>query len=169
MTPTDRDLEALALTLGRALEKRHWRLAVAESCTGGWIGKTVTDVAGSSQWFDGGIVAYSNAAKIGLLGVSGDVLAAHGAVTEETVCAMAEGARSRFAADLAVAVSGVAGPGGGTADKPVGTVHFAWAEPGGVTAARRIFAGSRESVRRLTVALALERLIEILAQHERSA
>ena len=169
MTPTDRDLEALALTLGRALEKRHWRLAVAESCTGGWIGKTVTDVAGSSQWFDGGIVAYSNAAKIGLLGVSGDVLAAHGAVSEEAVRAMAEGARSRFAADFAVAVSGVAGPGGGTADKPVGTVHFAWAEPGGVTAARRIFAGSRESVRRLTVALALERLIEIVAQHERSA
>lgn len=169
MTPTDRNLEALALTLGRALEKRHWRLAVAESCTGGWIGKTVTDVAGSSQWFDGGIVAYSNAAKIGLLGVSGDVLAAHGAVSEETVRAMAEGARSRFAADLAVAVSGVAGPGGGTADKPVGTVHFAWAEPGSITAARRIFAGSRESVRRLTVALALERLIEIVAQHERSA
>ena len=169
MTPTDRDLEALALTLGRELEKRRWRLAVAESCTGGWIAKAVTDVAGSSQWFEGGIVAYSNAAKVGLLGVSGDVLAAHGAVSEETVCAMAEGARSRFAADIAVAVSGVAGPGGGTADKPVGMVHFAWAEPGGVTAARRIFAGSRESVRRLTVALALERLIEIVAQHERSA
>jgi len=169
VTPTDRDLEALALTLGRALEKRRWRLAVAESCTGGWIAKAVTDVAGSSQWFEGGIVAYSNAAKVGLLGVSGDVLAAHGAVSEETVCAMAEGARSRFAADIAVAVSGVAGPGGGTADKPVGMVHFAWAEPGGVTAARRIFAGSRESVRRLTVALALERLIEIVAQHERSA
>jgi len=169
VTPTDRDLEALALTLGRELEKRRWRLAVAESCTGGWIAKAVTDVAGSSQWFEGGIVAYSNAAKVGLLGVSGDVLAAHGAVSEETVCAMAEGARSRFAADIAVAVSGVAGPGGGTADKPVGMVHFAWAEPGGVTAARRIFAGSRESVRRLTVALALERLIEIVAQHERSA
>jgi nicotinamide-nucleotide amidase len=164
MTPTDRDLEALALTLGRALEKRRWRLAVAESCTGGWIAKAVTDVAGSSHWFDGGIVAYSNAAKLGLLGVPSDVLAAHGAVSEETVRAMAEGARSRFAADLAVAVSGVAGPGGGTADKPVGTVHFAWAAPGGVTAARRIFAGSRESVRRQTVALALERLVEIVAE-----
>ena len=164
MTPTDRDLEALALTLGRALEKRGWRLAVAESCTGGWIAKAVTDVAGSSHWFDGGIVAYSNAAKLGLLGVPGDVLAAHGAVSEETVRAMAEGARTRFAADLAVAVSGVAGPSGGTADKPVGTVHFAWAEPRGVTAARRIFAGSRESVRRLTVALALGRLVEIVAE-----
>jgi len=162
MTPTDRDLEELAQKLGRALEKRGWRLATAESCTGGWIGKAVTDVAGSSQWFSGGIVAYSNAAKVGLLGVSGDVLA-HGAVSEETVCAMAEGARGRFAADIAVAVSGIAGPGGGTADKPVGTVHFAWAEPGSVTAARRIFAGSRETVRRLTVALALERLNELVA------
>jgi nicotinamide-nucleotide amidase len=164
MTPTDRDLEALALTLGRALEKRGWRLAAAESCTGGWIAKAVTDVAGSSHWFEGGIVAYSNAAKLGLLGVPNDVLAAHGAVSEETVRAMAEGARSRFAAELAVAVSGVAGPSGGTADKPVGTVHFAWAEPGGVTAARRIFVGSRESVRRQTVALALERLVEIVAE-----
>jgi len=163
MTPTDRDLEEWAQKLGRALEKRGWRLATAESCTGGWIGKAVTDVAGSSQWFSGGIVAYSNAAKVGLLGVSGDVLAAHGAVSEETVCAMAEGARGRFAADIAVAVSGIAGPGGGTADKPVGTVHFAWAEPGSVTAARRIFAGSRETVRRLTVALALERLNELVA------
>jgi nicotinamide-nucleotide amidase len=164
MTPTDRELEELALKLGRALEKRRWRLATAESCTGGWIGKAVTDVAGSSQWFSGGIVAYSNAAKVGLLGVPGDAIAAHGAVSEETVCAMAEGARSRFAADLAVAVSGVAGPGGGSADKPVGTVHFAWAEAGGVTAARRIFAGGRESVRRQTVAVALERLIELAAE-----
>lgn len=169
MTPTDRDLEALAVTLGRALEKRGWRLSAAESCTGGWIAKAVTDVAGSSQWFDGGIVAYSNAAKVALLGVPSDVLAAHGAVSEATVRAMAEGARSRFAADLAVAVSGVAGPGGGTADKPVGTVHFAWAAPGGVTAARRIFAGNRESVRRQTVALALERLLELAAKDERSA
>jgi len=163
MTPSDRDLEAVAQKLGRALQERRSRMATAESCTGGWIAKAVTDVAGSSQWFEGGIVAYSNAAKIGLLGLSGDMLAAHGAVSEETVCAMAEGARSRFAADIAVAVSGIAGPGGGTADKPVGTVHFAWAEPSGVTAARRIFAGSRETVRRLTVALALERLNELVA------
>ena len=121
MTPTDRDLEEVALKLGRALHVRGWRLAAAESCTGGWIAKVLTDVAGSSQWFDGGVVAYSNAAKTALLGVSSDVLAAHGAVSEETVRAMAEGARSRFSADLAVAVSGIAGPGGGTADKPVGT------------------------------------------------
>jgi nicotinamide-nucleotide amidase len=162
MTPTDRDLEASALKLGRALHVRGWRLAAAESCTGGWIAKVLTDVAGSSQWFDGGVVAYSNAAKTALLGVGSDLLAAHGAVSEEAVCAMAEGARSRFATELAVAVSGIAGPGGGTADKPVGTVHFAWAAPSGTTAARRIFAGSRESVRRQTVALALERLVDLV-------
>lgn len=169
MTPADRDLEALASKLGGALHARHLRVATAESCTGGWIAKALTDIAGSSQWFDGGVVAYSNAAKIALLGVPGDVLAAHGAVSEAVVRAMAEGARSRFAADLAVAVSGVAGPGGGSADKPVGTVHFAWAAPGGVTAARRIFAGDRETVRRLTVALALERLVELVAEDDRRA
>jgi nicotinamide-nucleotide amidase len=162
MTPTDRDLEASALKLGRALHIRGWRLAAAESCTGGWIAKVLTDVAGSSQWFDGGVVAYSNAAKTALLGVGSDLLAAHGAVSEEAVYAMAEGARSRFATELAVAVSGIAGPGGGTADKPVGTVHFAWASPTGTTAARRIFAGSREAVRRQTVALALERLVDLV-------
>jgi nicotinamide-nucleotide amidase len=167
VTPTDRDLEEVALKLGRALHVRGWRLAAAESCTGGWIAKVLTDVPGSSQWFDGGVVAYSNAAKTGLLGVSSDVLTAHGAVSEEAVRAMAEGARSRFAADLAVAVSGIAGPGGGTADKPVGTVHFAWAAAGGMTAARRIFAGSRESVRRQTVGLALERLVDLVWDDER--
>ncbi|HXS80695.1 MAG TPA: CinA family protein [Gammaproteobacteria bacterium] len=169
MTPSDRDLEALALKLGRALQERRARVATAESCTGGWIAKALTDVPGSSQWFDGGIVAYSNAAKIALLGVPGDALAAHGAVSEETVRAMAEGARTRFAADFAVAVSGIAGPDGGSADKPVGTVHFAWAAPGGVTAARRIFAGGRETVRRLTVALAIERLVELVVGDERRA
>jgi nicotinamide-nucleotide amidase len=167
VTPTDRDLEALALKLGRALHVRGWRLSAAESCTGGWIAKVLTDVAGSSQWFDGGVVSYSNAAKTALLGVSTDVLAAHGAVSEETVCAMAEGARARFGTELAVAVSGIAGPGGGTADKPVGLVHFAWAAPGGTTAARRIFAGNRDAVRRQAVALALERLVELTYADER--
>jgi len=163
MTPTDRDLGSLALTVGRALTARGWRLAAAESCTGGWIAKALTDVAGSSQWFEGGIVAYSNAAKIALLGVPGEILAAHGAVSGPVVQAMAEGVRSRFATELAVAVSGIAGPGGGTQDKPVGTVHFAWAVQGGVTAARRIYAGDRETVRRQTVALALERVVELVS------
>lgn len=167
MSTTDRDLEELALKLGRALHVRGWRLATAESCTGGWIAKVLTDVAGSSQWFDGGVVAYSNAAKIELLGVPSETLAVHGAVSEETVRAMADGARRRFAVDLAVAVSGIAGPGGGTQDKPVGTVHFAWAAPDRGMAARRIFPGSRETVRRHTVALALERLVELVSDDER--
>jgi nicotinamide-nucleotide amidase len=167
VTPSDKDLEALALKVGRAMQVRGWRLAAAESCTGGWIAKALTDVAGSSQWFEGCVVSYSNASKTELLGVPADVLAAHGAVSEETVRAMADGARRRFAADLAVAVSGVAGPGGGTPDKPVGTVHIAWGAPNGVTAARRIFAGGREAVRRQTVAVALERLIELAWDDER--
>ena len=162
----DKDLEALALKLGHALHVRGWRVAVAESCTGGWIAKALTDVAGSSQWFEGGVVAYSNKAKTDLLGVASSVLTAHGAVSEEAVCAMADGARTRFSAELAVAVSGIAGPGGGTPEKPVGTVHFAWAAPTGLTAARRIFAGTREIVRRQTVALALERLIELVGHDE---
>ena len=169
MIENDRDLEELALKLGRALHVRGWRLATAESCTGGWIAKVLTDVAGSSQWFDGGVVAYSNAAKTELLGVPSETLAVHGAVSEETARAMADGARRRFAVDLAVAVTGIAGPGGGTPDKPVGTVHFAWAAPDRVMAARRIFAGSRESVRRQTVALALERLVDLVWDDERRA
>lgn len=169
MTPTDRDLEALALKLGRALTVRGWRAAAAESCTGGWIAKVLTDIAGSSQWFDGSVVAYSNAAKQELLGVPSDVLATHGAVSEETVRAMAEGARQRLGVDVAVAVSGIAGPTGGTADKPVGTVHFAWAAPTGVTAARRIYAGSREAVRRQSVSLALERLVDLVWDDARHA
>jgi nicotinamide-nucleotide amidase len=168
MTPGDKELEALALKLGRALQVRGWRLAAAESCTGGWIAKALTDVAGSSQWFEGGVVSYSNAAKTGLLGVPADVLAAHGAVSEQAVRAMAEGARTRFAADLAVAVSGIAGPGGGSEDKPVGTVHFAWAAAAGTSAARRNFAGGREAVRRQSVALALERLIELVSHDGRA-
>ena len=169
MSETDRDLEELVLKLGRALHVRGWRLATAESCTGGWIAKVLTDVAGSSQWFDGGVVAYSNAAKTELLGVPTETLAVHGAVSEETARAMADGARRRFAVDLAVAVTGIAGPGGGTPDKPVGTVHFAWAAPDRVMAARRIFVGGREAVRRHTVALALERLVDLVWDDERRA
>jgi nicotinamide-nucleotide amidase len=166
MTPSDEDLEAIAAKLGRALQARGWRLAAAESCTGGWIAKALTDVPGSSAWFDGAVVSYSNAAKTDLLGVPADVLAAHGAVSEDTVRAMADGARRRFGTELAVAVSGIAGPDGGTRDKPVGTVHFAWAAPGGVTAARRIFAGNRELVRRQSVVFALERLVELASSND---
>jgi len=169
MTATDQELEALALRLGRALLVRGWRVATAESCTGGWIAKTLTDVPGSSQWFDGSIVSYSNAAKTNLLGVSQELLAAHGAVSEQVVRAMANGARERFHTELAMAVSGIAGPDGGTPDKPVGTVCFAWATPTGTGtgAARRVFAGGRDSVRRQSVAFAIERLVDLVWRDER--
>ena len=169
MTPTDQELEALALKLGRALHVRGWRVATAESCTGGWIAKALTDVPGSSQWFDGGVVSYSNAAKTKLLGVPAEVIQAHGGVSEPAVKAMVEGACGRFGAELGVAVSGVAGPGGGSAAKPIGTVWFAWATPAGVTTLCHHFAGGREAVRRQTVAVALERLIELVWRDERTS
>jgi nicotinamide-nucleotide amidase len=165
--PSDANLEALALRLGRALLVRRARVATAESCTGGWIAKALTDVPGSSQWFESGIVAYSNAAKDALLGVSSDVIARHGAVSEPVVRAMAEGARAQLGVDLAVAVSGIAGPDGGSPDKPVGTVWFAWAAPSSTTAERQVFGGDREAVRRQSVALALERLLALVWVDER--
>jgi len=168
VSPADAELEALALKLGRALHVRGRRVAAAESCTGGWIAKALTDVAGSSQWFDGSVVSYSNAAKTELLGVPAEALETHGAVSEPAVRAMAEGARSRFGTQLAVAVSGVAGPTGGSADKPVGTVWFAWATPTEVTTLLRHFSGDREAVRRQTVAVALERLIDLVWLDERA-
>jgi nicotinamide-nucleotide amidase len=161
MTPTDDELTALAARLGRALEARNLRVATAESCTGGWIAKALTDVPGSSRWLEGGVVAYSNSAKSSLLGVPAGIVAAHGAVSEQVVRAMAEGARARFGVPLTVAVSGVAGPDGGTPDKPVGTVWFAWASGRETTAARERFDGDRETVRRRSVDLALRRLLEL--------
>jgi nicotinamide-nucleotide amidase len=163
VTPTDAELAALALRVGRALEARNLRVATAESCTGGWIAKALTDIPGSSQWLEGGVVAYSNAAKSALLGVPAGTIAAHGAVSEPVVRAMAEGARARFGVPLTVAVSGIAGPDGGTPDKPVGTVWFAWASGRETTAARERFDGDRDAVRRLSVAFALDRLLELAA------
>jgi len=154
--PSDRELEALAMRLGRALLVRGWRVATAESCTGGWVAKAITDVAGSSQWFDSGVVSYSNAAKEQFLGVPRELLEAHGAVSEPVVRAMADGARARMDVALAVAVSGIAGPGGGTADKPVGTVWFAWSTPQGTSAERCEFGGDREAIRRFSVTHALK-------------
>ena len=161
MISGDAELEDLARRLGRALLARNLRVATAESCTGGWIAKALTDVAGSSQWLEGGIVAYSNAAKSALLGVPAELIAAHGAVSEPVARAMAEGARARLGVALAVAVSGIAGPDGGTPDKPVGTVWFAWANGRQTTAAREQLGGDREAVRRRCVAVALRRLIEL--------
>ncbi|ABI56833.1 CinA family protein [Alkalilimnicola ehrlichii MLHE-1] len=160
------DDAALAERAGRLAElltRRQWRLAVAESCTGGWIGKVITDLAGSSDWFERGWIVYSNAAKVADLGVPEALLARHGAVSAPVVEALAAGARERSGANAALSVSGVAGPTGGTAEKPVGLVWFGWALPSGrVCCERRLFAGDREAVRREAVALALDGLRERL-------
>lgn len=135
-------------------------LATAESCTGGWIAQAVTTVPGASAWFERGFVVYSNAAKEELLGVRPATLAAHGAVSEETVREMAEGALERSRAQVAVAVSGIAGPTGGTPEKPVGTVCLAWAVRSGPTRVEtRRFSGDREAVRRQAVEAALEGIV----------
>ena len=160
---TDRDLARLAARVGRRLLKNKLTVATAESCTGGWIAKALTDVAGSSQWFVEGFVTYSNESKIRRLGVSSAVLKREGAVSEAAVRAMAAGAIRRTGARLAVAVSGIAGPGGAVAGKPVGTVWLGWAERRGraihVGAELRRFRGNREAVRRKAVRRAFEGLL----------
>jgi nicotinamide-nucleotide amidase len=156
-------LTALATRVGEALSARQLRLVTAESCTGGWIAKAITDIAGSSGWFDRGFVTYSNLSKQELLGVSGALIDDHGAVSEAVVLAMAEGALRGSPAEAAVAVSGIAGPGGGTPDKPVGTVWIAWALTGTPPEAIGVeLDGDRERVRRETVRLALQGLLERL-------
>lgn len=160
----DKELATLSREVGDALAARGWLLATAESCTGGWIAEVVTATAGSSNWFDRGFVTYSNDAKTDMLGVAAATLAAHGAVSPETVREMAAGALGRSRADVAVAVSGVAGPGGGSADKPVGMVCIGWAARGGeVQALTCHFDGDREAVRRQTVIRALAGVIALAA------
>ena len=163
--PSDPHLQELAIRIGAALRARDRVLALAESCTGGWIAKVITDVPGSSGWFDRGFVTYSNTAKIDLLGVPKTTIVAHGAVSGDVVAAMTAGALQRSPADVVIAVSGVAGPDGGTADKPVGTVYLAWALRGGPPHIKRHrFAGDREAVRRQTVAVALQGLLDVFAR-----
>ena len=159
----DATLQELAATVGARVLAAGRRLVTAESCTGGWIGKVLTDVPGSSAWFAGGGITYSNELKQRVLGVQAVTLAHHGAVSEATVREMAEGALANFGGDIAVAVSGIAGPDGGSAGKPVGTVCFAWSQRGETITAteRKIFSGDRESVRRQTVAHALARILEL--------
>jgi len=156
------DIAEMAARLGRALEARGWRVATAESCTGGLVAGAITGVAGSSAWFDRGFVTYSNEAKVEMLGVRPATLAACGAVSEPTAREMAQGALTTSTADLAVAVTGIAGPSGGTPDKPVGLVCFAWALRGGaVEAASAHFPGDRPAVREASVAVALEGLLRL--------
>jgi nicotinamide-nucleotide amidase len=144
------------------LLKKAWYLCTAESCTGGQIAATCTDLAGSSAWFERGFVTYSNAAKTGMLGVDAALIAQHGAVSEAVVRAMAQGALTHSLAQVAVAVTGVAGPGGGSADKPVGTVWFGFALPNHVSTELRHFGGDRAAVRQATVRHALTRLAQLI-------
>ncbi len=159
MIPDDARLLKLAREVGVWLAARDERLATAESCTAGWIAKAVTDVPGSSEWFIGGIASYADAAKTALLGVPEELLKKEGAVSQAVVEAMARGALERTGADRAVAVSGIAGPAGGTPEKPVGTVWFAWARRDGdeVKFKTRLehYQGDREGIRRQTVGRAL--------------
>ena len=161
--PSDLVLLRQARQVGRALVARDWRVATAESCTAGWVAKVLTDIPGSSRWVEGGYVVYSNAAKMRDLRVPMATLRRHGAVSEPTVLAMARGAVQATGADLAVAVSGIAGPDGGTAQKPVGTVWFGVAGRNRATRATatvRVFRGDREAVRRQSVAVALQLILQ---------
>ncbi len=147
----------LVTQLAQALTGRGWMMTTAESCTGGLIAGACTELAGSSLWFDRGVVTYSNEAKVDLLGVPAELIAQHGAVSEAVAMAMAQGALAKSKAQIAVAVTGVAGPGGGSPDKPVGTVWLAWAcHDGLVQAERHVFGGDRAAVRSATVRCALQ-------------
>lgn len=153
-------LEKLAECLGNRLLERGESVAAAESCTGGWVAQTLTAIAGSSAWFDRGFVTYSNAAKIDMLGVAETTLARHGAVSEATARAMAQGALAHSLADWTLAITGIAGPSGGSPEKPVGTVCFAWASRDGACEAQtRLFSGDRAAVREQSVRHALGGLL----------
>ena len=163
---TERDANEIARlsnTVARLLLSSELRLAVAESCTGGWVAMALTAIPGSSEWFDRGYVTYSNIAKQQVLGVSETTLQRFGAVSEQTVAEMIAGTLAASGTDLALAISGIAGPGGGSAEKPVGTVWFAWQrkqrQP---VTARRLFEGDREAVRRQAVVHGLQGLIELV-------
>lgn len=168
-------LDGLAAALGQRLASHGLTLVTAESCTGGWVAKVVTDVPGSSGWFDRGFVTYADLAKCDMLGVSPETLDAQGAVSEAVVREMALGALARSHAQVALAISGIAGPGGGSTDKPVGTVWFAWALRGAIAGAavpgtQQVwtqllrFAGNRDEVRHQSVRVALGRLLELLPE-----
>lgn len=163
----DKELTALAQRTGDLLVARGLMLTTAESCTGGWVAQTATSVSGCSHWFERGFVTYSNAAKREMLGVREATLKDYGAVSEEVVREMADGAVARSHAQLSVAISGIAGPGGGTLEKPVGTVCLAWGGIDLVTRARtEHFQGDRESVRRQCVIAALEGVMELIGQRQ---
>lgn len=165
MVVSEAELEALAAEVGLTLQRRNWMLATAESCTGGWIAQVVTAIAGSSEWFERGFVTYSNVAKQEMLGVQAATLMQHGAVSEVTVREMAAGALAMSQAQMAVAVSGIAGPTGGSIEKPVGTVWIAWASvaDAGIVATRYHFSGDRQAIRAQTVQRALDGILSRVA------
>ena len=165
----DSELYSLTVEAGRILKAGGWMLVTAESCTGGWVAEAVTMVPGSSEWFERGFITYTNLAKQEMLGVESATLELHGAVSEPTVREMVAGALVRSPGDVALAVSGVAGPSGGTAAKPVGMVCLAWGLRGGeAIAVTRHFPGDREAVRRYSVIAAFEGLIRTLQAHPAS-
>jgi len=155
-------MNELARQVGERLRALRAQLVTAESCTGGWVAQAVTAIAGSSAWFDRGFVTYSNASKEELLGVRAATLERHGAVSEETAREMVQGALARSNGTIALAVTGIAGPGGGSPDKPVGTVCFAWGDGKNLTTQTRHFSGDRDSVRRQSVVHALEGVLRTL-------
>ena len=163
----DAELEQLSKQVSVALVKANAVLATAESCTGGWVAEAITAVAGCSDWFDRGFVSYSNAAKRDMLSVSAATLKEYGAVSEETAREMALGALKHSKAQVALAITGIAGPTGGSPDKPVGTVCFGWAR--GTSALRseiHLFKGDRERVRRQSVIISLRGVLRLLAEPE---
>ena len=150
--PEEAQFTLLVAELAKCLVEKHWTVATAESCTGGWIAKCCTDLAGSSAWFERGYVTYSDAAKQEMLGVPAEILATEGAVSSSVALLMAQGARQRAGAHAALSVTGIAGPGGGSAEKPVGTVCFGWCLQGQETSSEVMrFKGGRDAVRRQTV------------------
>ncbi len=160
---TGASAEHAAKQLANLLIQKNWQMTTAESCTGGMIAAACTDLSGSSAWFERGFVTYSNASKMESLGVAASVLAEHGAVSEPVARAMAQGALAHSRAQVAVAVTGVAGPTGGSSAKPVGTVWFGFATPQGVVSETRRFDGDRAAVRQATVQHALQRLVELVS------
>lgn len=160
---SDEELHQLAIELGDKLRARGWMLATAESCTGGWVGQLLTSLPGSSEWFERGFITYANAAKVEMLGVPEETLTAHGAVSEQTAAAMAAGALKHSHAQATLAISGIAGPGGGTPQKPVGLVCYGWAlADGTVMSSTCRLDGDREEIRSRAVAAALRGLIELI-------
>jgi nicotinamide-nucleotide amidase len=162
LSSSELETSALVGLLADLLRNKGWMLATAESCTGGLIAGACTDLSGSSDWFERGLVSYSNTAKTELLGVDAALIATHGAVSEPVARAMAEGAVAHSHAQVSVAVTGVAGPTGGSPEKPVGTVWFGWSVDGQVRTERRRFDGDRAAVRAATVHYALQTLVNLL-------